>query len=153
MAYETSFRDVQVRSTEIGIRTIRLNDLAGTEGRLRRLQCHAHVRRVLAVLFPPSLLLTLLLVWNGKDLLHLAFQWSRAPLIGPAVRCSFELSRRRERGLDARWRSAFDFVHTGSFAYSRAVDLMTLLYLAWLFMAQFPISACFWRHADLGVVL
>ena len=140
MAHETSFRDIQVRSTEIGIRTIGVNDLwrALKEG-YDDFNAMPTLGVFLAVLYPLfALLLTLLLV--GKNLLHLAFPMvAGLTLIGPAVSVFlFELSRRRERGLDVRWRSAFDFVHTGSFAPILALSiLMTLLYLAWLFMAQF----------------
>ena len=50
----------------------------------------------------------------------------------------FEMSRRRERGLDVSWRSTFDFVHSASFAPILALSLvMMLLYVAWLFIAQF----------------
>jgi len=142
MAYETSFRDIQVRSTEIGVRTIGLNDLwrALKEG-YDDFNAMPTLGVFLAVLYPLfALILTLLLVRNGKDLLHLAFPMvAGLTLIGPAVSVFlFELSRRRERGLDVRWRSAFDFVHTSSFAPILALSiLMTLLYLAWLFMAQF----------------
>ena len=157
MAYETSFRDIQVRSTEIGIRTIGLNDLwqALKEG-YDDFNAMPTLGVFLAVLYPLfALLLTLLLVGNGKDLLHLAFPMvAGLTLIGPAVSVFlFELSRRRERGLDVRWRSAFDFVHTGSFAPILALSiLMMLLYLAWLFMAQFLYFGLFGEDiADLGV--
>jgi uncharacterized membrane protein len=50
----------------------------------------------------------------------------------------FEMSRRRERGLDVSWRSTFDFVHSASFAPILALSVvMMLLYVAWLFTAQF----------------
>jgi uncharacterized membrane protein len=109
----------------------------------------------LTVLYPLfALLLTLSLI--GKNLLYLAFPMvAGLTLIGPAVSVFlFELSRRRERGLDVRWRSAFDFVHS-LFAPILALSiLMMLLYLAWLFMAQF----LYFRHvrrrpASLGVGL
>ena len=93
----------------------------------------------LTVLYP---LFALLFTWFlvGKNLLHLAFPMvAGLTLIGPAVSVFlFELSRRRERGLEVKWRSAFDFVHSASFAPILALSiLMMLLYLAWLFMAQF----------------
>jgi uncharacterized membrane protein len=48
------------------------------------------------------------------------------------------MSRRRERGLEVSWRSTFDFVHSASFAPILALSLvMMLLYLAWLYGAQF----------------
>jgi len=140
MAYETSFRDIQVRSTEIGIRRIGLNDLrqALKEG-YDDFNAMPTLGVFLTVLYPLfALLLTLSLI--GKSLLYLAFPMvAGLTLIGPAVSVFlFELSRRRERGLDVRWRSAFDFVHSASFAPILALSiLMMLFYLAWLFMAQF----------------
>ena len=140
MAHEASFRDIQIRSGQIGIRTIGLNDLrqALKEG-YDDFNAMPTMVVFLAVLFPLFvLLLTLLLV--GKNLLHLAFPMvAGLTLIGPAVSVFlFEMSRRRERGLDIRWRSAFDFVHSASFAPVLALSvLMMLLYVAWLFMAQF----------------
>jgi uncharacterized membrane protein len=141
MAQEKSFRDVQVRSSEIGIRKIGLNDLwqslkegyadfnaAPTVG--------IHLALLLYLVF--ALLFTLFLV--GVDLLHLAFPIvAGLTLIGPVVSVGFfEMSRRRERGLDVSWRSTFEFVHSASFAPILALSVvMTLLYVAWLFMAQF----------------
>jgi uncharacterized membrane protein len=140
MAHEASFRDIQIRSGQIGIRTIGLNDLwrALKEG-YDDFGAMPTMVVFLSVLFPLFvLLLTLLLV--GKNLLYLAFPMvAGLTLIGPAVSVFlFEMSRRRERGLDIRWRSAFDFVHSASFAPVLELSvLMMLLYVAWLFMAQF----------------
>src|SRR4029453_15012261 len=140
MAHEASFRDIQIRSSQIGIRTIGLNDLwrALKEG-YDDFNAMPTLAVFFWVVFPLFvLLLTLLLV--GKNLLYLAFPMvAGLTLIGPAVSVFlFEMSRRRERGLDIRWRSAFDFVHSASFAPVLALSiLMMLLYLAWLFMAQF----------------
>src|SRR4029453_9321884 len=114
MAHEASFRDIQVRSAQIGIRTIGLNDLwrALKEGYddFNAMPPPGAFLMVVCPLF--ALLLTLVLV--GKNLLHLAFPMvAGLPLIGPAVSVFlFELSRRRERGLDVKWRSAFDFIHS-----------------------------------------
>src|ERR1700674_3057293 len=141
MAQEKSFRDVQVRSSEIGIRTIGLNDLWQSlkEGYVD-FNATPTVGVFLAVLLYLlfALLLTLFLV--GENLLHLAFPMvAGLTLIGPVVSVGlFEMSRRRERGLDVSWRSTFDFVHSASFAPILALSVvMTLLYVAWLFMAQF----------------
>ena len=141
MAQEKTFRDVQVRSSEIGIRTIRLDDLwqslkEGYDdfGAMPTLGMFLTV--IFYLLF--ALLLTLFLV--GKNLLQLAFPIvAGLTLIGPVVSVGLvEMSRRRERGLDVGWRSTFDFVHSSSFAPILALSVvMTLLYVAWLFMAQF----------------
>ena len=139
MAQEVSFRDVQVTSSEIGIRKIGVNDLwqALKEGFDDFKAKPSHVP-FLIVIYPLfALLLTLFLV--GENLLHLAFPMVAGfTLLGPVVSVGlFEMSRRRERGLDVTWRSAFDFVHSSSFASIAAISVaMLLLYVAWLFMAQ-----------------
>ena len=140
MAHEGTFRDVQVTSSEIGVRTIGLNDLRQSlkEG-YDDFNAMPTIGVFLTVLYPLfALLLTLLLI--GKNLLYLAFPMvAGLTLIGPVVSVAlFEMSRRRERGLDVSWRSTFDFVHSSSFAPILALSvLMMLLYVAWLFMAQF----------------
>ena len=141
MAQEKSFRDIQVRPSEIGVRTIALGDLWQSlkEG-YDDFHAAPTVGVVLTVLLYLlfALLLTLSLI--GKDLLHLAFPIVAGfTLIGPVVSVGlFEMSRRRERGLEVSWRSTFDFVHSASFAPILALSLvMMVLYLAWLFSAQF----------------
>jgi uncharacterized membrane protein len=138
MAQEKSFRDIQVRSSEIEVRTIALNDLWQSlkEG-YDDFNAMPTLGMFLAVLLYLvfALLLTLFLV--GK--VHLVFPIVAGfTLIGPAVSVGlFEMSRRRERGLDISWRSTFDFVHSASFAPILALSLvMMLLYVAWLFSAQ-----------------
>ena len=139
MAQENSFRDVQVTSSEIGIRKIGVKDLwqALKEGFDDFNAKPTHVV-FLCVIYPLfALLLTLFLI--GENLLHLAFPMIAGfTLLGPVVSVGlFEMSRRRERGLDLSWSSAFDFVHSSSFAPILALSLaMMLLYVAWLFMAQ-----------------
>jgi uncharacterized membrane protein len=141
MAHEGSFRDIQVRSNEIEVRTIALNDLwqslrEGYDDFNATPGVGVFLTALLYLLF--ALLLSLFLV--GKDLFYLAFPIVAGfTLIGPAVSVGlFEMSRRRERGLEASWRSTFDFVHSASFAPILALSLvMMLLYVAWLFSAQF----------------
>ena len=141
MAQEKTFRDVQVRSSEIGIRTIGLKDLwqslkEGYDDFNASPAVGVLLTVLLYLLF--ALLLTLFLV--GKNLLYLAFPMvAGLTVIGPVVSVGlFEMSRRRERGLNVSWRSTFDFVHSASFAPILALSVvMMLLYVAWLFMAQF----------------
>lgn len=140
IAQEKTFRDVQVRLSEIGIRKIGVKDLwqALKEG-FDDFNANPSIIAFLIVIYPLfALLLTLFLV--GENLLHLAFPMvAGLTFLGPIVSVGlFEMSRRRERGLDFSWRSAFDFVHSSSFASILALSLaMMLLYVAWLFSAQF----------------
>ena len=139
MAQEKTFRDVQVTSSEIGIRKIGVKDLwqALKEGFDDFNAKPSHVV-FLCVIYPLfALLLTLLLI--GQNLLYLAFPMIAGfTLFGPVVSVGlFEMSRRRERGLDVTWRSAFEFAHSSSFAPIAALSVaMLLLYVAWLYMAQ-----------------
>jgi uncharacterized membrane protein len=140
MAYERTFKDVQVRSSDIGIRTIGLSDLWRSlkEG-YDDFNASPTTAVFLTVLFPLFvLLLTLFLV--GRNLLHMAFPVvAGLTLIGPVVSVwLFEMSRRRERALDISWGSTFDFIHSAAFAPILALSvLMMLLYVGWLYMAQF----------------
>jgi uncharacterized membrane protein len=140
MAQEKSFRDIQIRSSEIGVRTIGLNDLWQSlkEG-YDDFNATPTMGVFLTVLYPLfALFLTLFLV--GENLLHLAFPMLAGfTLIGPVISIGLvEMSRRRERGLDVNWRSTFDFVHSASFAPILALSIvMMLLYVAWLFVAEF----------------
>jgi uncharacterized membrane protein len=139
MAREYTFRDVQVTSSEIGIRTIGVNDLWRSlkEG-FDDFNAKPSFGVFLCVFYPLfALLLTLFL--QGANLPQLAFPTVAGfTLLGPVVSVAlFEMSRRRERGLDVTWRSAFDFVHSATFAPILALSLvMVLLYVAWLYSAQ-----------------
>lgn len=139
MPQEESFRDVQVTSSEIGIRKIGVNDLwqALKEGFDDFKAKPSHIP-FLIVIYPLfALLLTLFLA--SDNLLHLAFPMVAGfTFLGPIVSVGlFEMSRRRERGLDVAWSSAFNFVHSSSFAPIVALSVaMLLLYVAWLYLAQ-----------------
>ncbi len=139
MAQEVSFRDVQVTSNEIEIRKIGVHDLwqALKEGFDDFQAKPSHVPFLILTYPLFALLLTLFLA--GDNLLHLAFPIVAGfTFLGPVVSVGlFEMSRRRERGLDVTGRSAFDFVHSSSFAPIVALSVtMLLLYIAWLYMAQ-----------------
>ncbi len=139
MAQEKTFKDFHTTTGEIGIRRIGLGDLwqALRQGFDDFTFKPTHIVFI-CVIYPLfALLLTLFL--TGENVLHLAFPVvSGMTLLGPVVAvCLFEMSRRREQGLEVSWGSAFGFVHSASFAPILAVSLlMMLLYVAWLYMAQ-----------------
>jgi uncharacterized membrane protein len=139
MAQERTFGDVFVTADEIGIRRIQLRDLWQSlrEG-YDDFNARPSVGVFVVVIYPLfALLLTLFLL--GERPLHLAFPViAGLTLVGPVFSVGlFEMSRRRERGLDLGWRSAFQFVHSSRFAPILALSiLMMLLYVAWLYMAH-----------------
>lgn len=140
MAEELSFRDVQVTSDEIVVRRIGLRDLWRSlkEG-YDDFNAKPSFGVFLVLVYPLfALLLTLALL--GQNLPYLAFPMiAGCTLLGPIVSVALcEMSRRRERGLDVSWRSAFDFVHSSAFAPIAALSIvMMVLYVGWLYMAQF----------------
>ena len=140
MAQENTFRDIRETSSEIGIRKIGMNDLwrALKEG-FNDFNANPTFVMFLFLYYPLfALLLTLVLI--GQNLLHLAFPMVAGfTLLGPVVSVFlFEMSRRRESGLSVSWSSGFGFVRTASFAPIAALSVaMMVLYVAWLFMAQF----------------
>ncbi len=139
MAQEGSFRDIQVTSSDMRIRKIDARDLWQSlkEG-YDDFNAKPSFGLFLVVIYPLSALLLTLFVL-GDDLLHLAFPMVAGfTLLGPVVSVVlFEMSRRREQGLNLSWRSAFDFIHTSAFAPIVALSIfMMLLYVAWVFMAQ-----------------
>lgn len=75
----------------------------------------------------------------GKDIIPLLFPLSGGiALIGPAVAVVFyEISRRRERGLDTSWRHAFAVLRsTVMFSVAAVACLLLAIFIMWLFTAQ-----------------
>lgn len=140
MIQEPTFRDVQIRSSQIEIREISVNDLLQS---LKEGYDDFNARPsfgVFLVITYPLFALLMTLYMGGENMLFLAFPMvAGLTLLGPVVSVAlFEMSRRRELGLDLSWRSAFDFVHSSAFAPILALSIvMVLLYVSWLFMAQF----------------
>lgn len=140
MASETSFHDIQLAARDISVRKIRISDLLQS---LRKGFADFNARPsfgVFLVMIYPLFALLLTLALTGENLLFLAFPMiAGLTLLGPMVSVAiFEMSRRREQGLDVSWRSSFSFVHSSAFASIVALSIvMAALYVAWLFMAEF----------------
>jgi uncharacterized membrane protein len=137
---ETLFEDIRVTSGDIGVRKIGVEDLwKSLKDGYEDFNAKPTFGVFLCFIYPLIALLVTLFVL-GRNLNHLAFPMlTGLTLLGPVASVGLcAMSRRRERGLDLSWRSAFDFVHSYSFAPIAALSvLMALLYVAWLFMAQF----------------
>jgi uncharacterized membrane protein len=154
MAEETSFADVVVTTDEIGIRRIHVHDLWQSlrEG-YDDFNAKPSLGVFVTIIYPlVALLLTLYLL--GEHPLHMIFPVIAGfTLLGPVVSVAlFEMSRRRERGLDLTWRSAFQFIHSSSFAPILALSIgMMLLYVGWLFMAKFLYVGLFGAHPPVSI--
>jgi uncharacterized membrane protein len=86
----------------------------------------------------------------GHELRYQAFPMVAGfNFLGPVVLIVlFEMSRRRERGLELRWGAAFGFIHSSSFAPILALSIvMMLLYVGWLYMAELIYFGLFGDYA------
>jgi uncharacterized membrane protein len=134
-----AFEDICLLPDAIQVRTIGMNDLWQSL-RAGFADYGAKPGSIpFLILFYSLFALVFTLFAFGEQLRYLAFPVvAGCTLIGPLVAVVFfEMSRRRERGLELRWRSTFRFVHTYSFAPILALSvLMMLLYVSWLYMAE-----------------
>ena len=135
------FEDICLTADDIQIRKISVKDLAQSlwEG-YEDYSTKPFSTLMLLLLYYPLFVLMFILIALGQDLRFLTFPVVAGfTLFGPIVAIAFfEMSRLRERGQKMRWRKSFAFVHTSSFAPILALSvLMTLLYAAWLYMAEF----------------
>lgn len=134
------FRDICLSADDIQIRKIGLNDLWQSlrEGWEDYGEKPISSFTLLALYYPFFVLVFTLSIL-GQNLRYLAFPAVAGfTLIGPVIAIAFfEMSRHREHGQKMCWSKAFGFVHTSSFAPILALSvLMTLLYAAWLYMAE-----------------
>lgn len=139
MAYPDTLNGVDFDTRPIRIRRIGVRDLwlalrEGYDDFCARPSFGAFV-----ILIYPLFALLLTLMLRGENLLYLAFPMVAGfTLLGPVVSVAlFEMSRRREAGLEPTWRAAFGFVHSDRFAPILALSLvMMLLYVGWLLLAE-----------------
>lgn len=137
---EVPFKDICLSSDDIQTREISLADLREC---LSKGWADFSARPLgsapLIVLFYFLGAFIITLAAFGLDLSYFAFPIVAGfTLVGPIIAIGFfEISRQREQGLNTNWRSAFEFIHTSSFAPVLALSLiMAVLYVFWLYLAE-----------------
>jgi len=121
------------------VRTIGMADLKDALARgiedFRAMPSHAVF---LCLIYPIVGLVLARLTW-GYDVLPLLFPLAAGfALIGPFAAIGlYELSRRREQGLDLSWTDAFDVLHSPSAGAIAALGLLLLvIFVLWVAVAQ-----------------
>ncbi len=135
MAEEKSIANAAAGAAQPGVREISTADLydALARGLDDFLAKPSHL--VLLILIYPAVGLLLVRLTAGYDILPLVFPLITGfTLIGPLAAVGlYELSRRREHGLDFSWQHAFDIVRSPSVPAIVMVGLVQMaLYFAWL---------------------
>lgn len=148
---QSSFEEIRLTASDITIRKISLNDLWQSlrEGYEDFGAKPGSMGPLLILFYGFS---ALLVTWFslGQEFRYLAFPVVAGfTLFGPMVAIVFfEMSRLRESGQEMRFRSAFRFIHTSSFAPLLALSLvMLVLYLGWLYMADLIYFGLFGKNS------